>query len=124
MVLLDTNIIIYYLKGHEVVSNWLETKINKGETFAISTLSVVELLGFKNITTVEQISIQRLLQTVMIVDVDINIAHEAARIRQENNLGTVDSVIAATAKILGAELVTNDKTFRKVLGMQVSSLED
>ena len=122
MILIDTNIIIYYLKGHEVISDWLEMQIAKGETLAISTLSVVELLGFKNITSTEQTAINRLLQTIIIVDVDIIIAHEAVRVRQQHNVGTVDAVIAATAKILAAELVTNDKNFRKVLGIRVSSL--
>ena len=122
MILIDTNIIIYYLKGHEVISDWLEMKISKGATLAISTLSVVELLGFKNITSTEQTAIQRLLQTIMVVDVDMIIAHEAARIRQQHHIGTVDAVIAATAKILAAELITNDKNLRKVLGIRVSSL--
>lgn len=51
MIVLDTNIVIYYLQGVEEVADWIENKIAKGETLVISTLSVVELLSYKKLDT-------------------------------------------------------------------------
>lgn len=122
MLVLDTNIIIYYLKGNDTIAEWLENRIIRNETLAVSVLSVVELLGYKNITATERIDIQRLLSTILIIDVDTHIAQEAGRIREQYQTGTVDAVIAATAKILSAELVTNDKNLRKILGVKITSI--
>ena len=119
MIILDTNIVIYYLQGDSFVSDWLENSIAKGETFGLSTLSVVELLGYKKLPQTEKFVIQQLLQTIMIIDVDIIIAHTAAELRQQYNLRTVDSVIAATAKVLSARLVSRDRSFRRISSNQL-----
>ncbi|SRR3990167_1891723 len=119
MIILDTNIVIYYLQGDSFVSDWLENSIAKGETFGLSTLSVVELLGYKKLPQTEKFVIQQLLQTIMIIDVDIIIAHTAAELRQQYNLRTVDSVIAATAKVLSARLVSRDRSFRRISSIQL-----
>lgn len=119
MIVLDTNIVIYYLQGIEEVVDWIENKIAKGEMLAISTLSVVELLSYKKLDTNQRLVINHLIQTMMVVDVDLVISHEAAKLRNQHTTGTVDSVIAATAKVLSARLITNDRKLQKISGITV-----
>ncbi|MEK7083705.1 MAG: PIN domain-containing protein, partial [Patescibacteria group bacterium] len=61
----------------------------------------------------------QLFRTILIVDVDFSIAREAARIRREQKLKTIDSVIAATAVILHAPLVSRDMVFKHIRDIEV-----
>lgn len=89
---------------------------------AISTLSVVELLGYKKLNSDQRLAINHLLQTMMVVDVDLVISHEAAKLRSQYNTGTVDSVIAATAKVLSAKLITYDRKLQKISDITIQYL--
>ena len=119
MIVLDTNIVIYYLQGNSDIVNWLERELKNDSHIALSALSVVELLGFPKITADEQFLINQLFRTILIVDVDFSIAREAARIRREQKLKTIDSVIAATAVILHAPLVSRDMVFKHIRDIEV-----
>ena len=56
------------------------------------------------------------------IDVDIIIAHRAAEFRQQYNMRTIDSVIAATAQTLSADLVSRDKVFQKIKSIHLFKL--
>ena len=56
MLLIDTNILIYYLKGTEKVVRYFQT----GEEIFISSLSKIELLGKKDLSNREIAKIQEI----------------------------------------------------------------
>lgn len=122
MIVLDTNVIIYYLQGNTAATLLIDAKRMRGEQFAVSSMSVVELFSYPRITAEEIFMIERWLRTVLVVDVDTIIAREAARLRRSHGTTTVDSVIAATALLFHADLITNDAAFNKIKDIKVISL--
>ncbi|MFA4845043.1 MAG: PIN domain-containing protein [Patescibacteria group bacterium] len=119
MVVLDTNIVILYLEKETKITDWVDRCLAKNEQFAISSMTVVELLGYQEISIEEIFRIERWLHGVLVIDVDINIAREAARLRRGKQLTTTDAVIVATAAALNASLVTRDARLSKVRGIKV-----
>lgn len=86
---------------------------------AISTMTAVELLSFPRISQDEIYRIELWLQAVLVIDIDLSVAREAARIRRESKLTTTDSVIAATAVLLKASLATRDIGLKKIRDVKV-----
>lgn len=73
MYTLDTNAIIYYLKGDKTASLVLGKIFNDNITVYISAITQIELLGFSNIATQELEQIEELLKTVAIIPLDSNL---------------------------------------------------
>ena len=114
MIVLDTNIVIYYFKGETDVTHWLDRERHRNQAVAISTLTIVEALGYTDITPLQEFFIEQWLRQILTIDVDATTAREAARIRRGYGLKAIDSVIAATAIILHADLVSKDKIFQRI----------
>ena len=119
MIVFDTNIIIYYIQEIPNVVNWVDKAQMRGEELAVSAMTLVELFSYPNITHDEIFAIERWCNIVFIVDVDVVIARQASLIRRNYNLTAVDSVIAASAMILSADLITNDAIFKRVPNINV-----
>jgi len=120
---LDTNAIIYYLKGDRKTSDHIEEILKNNPSIYVSTITEVELFGYSKITEMEAFQIEKILETVSIIPLDSRIARMAARVRQLYKLKTADSVIAATALFTGSVLVTrNVKDFSKVTDLKVKSI--
>lgn len=118
MIVLDTNIIIYYIKSQPDIVAWIERHRRK-EQFAISTVTATELLSAPQTVDEEFFAIEHWLKFLLVVDVDLSIAREAARIRRSLRLNTMDSIIAATAVILHAPLATRDIDFKRIRDIHV-----
>jgi predicted nucleic acid-binding protein len=108
--LLDTDIIIDFLRGHSYSREKLEDLREDG-LLAISTLTQLELFRGMRISE-ENVTID-FLDGLASIEVNITIARTAGRFL--NNLrargitiGVVDAVIAATAQELEVPLVTNN----------------
>ena len=109
LILVDTNILIYLLKGDERLITLLEDKV-----LVISVLTEIELLSFPN-TSLEEISkIKKLILDCQVIQLDQAIKEEAINLRKAYKLKTVDSIVAATAKSLDIVLITADKAFSKL----------
>lgn len=122
MIVLDTNIVIGYIAGGDMVlGKWLETQTERGEQFALSAVSVVELLGFAKITELERSAIAFWMQRTRIIAVDHSLAIIASNLRRDLRLSTTDSIIAATAVVLDASLATRDKDLKRVRAIKVIS---
>ena len=119
MIVFDTNIIIYYIQEIPNVVNWVDKAQMRGEELAVSAMTLVELFSYPNITHDEIFAIERWCNIVFIVDVDVVVARQASLIRRNYNLTAVDSVIAASAMILSADLITNDVIFKRVPNINV-----
>ncbi len=62
---IDTNIALYLLDGDEILKEYLEDKV-----FYLSSITELELLGFKGIIETEEIAIEFFLEECSIVDMN------------------------------------------------------
>lgn len=107
MKLLDTNIVLYFLGGK------LPKKLPKGN-YCISIITEMELLSYRSLSASSELQIRSFLSAVLIVGLEPEIKESAIQLRRKYSLKLPDAIIAATAFILNAELLTNDKQFSKI----------
>jgi hypothetical protein len=92
--LIDTNILIYYLDNKipesqdEKISTIIENSFN------ISTISKIEILGWHKITDNIKSKIEYFLSDADILYVDERIEKKAIEIKQKNKIDTPDGIIA------------------------------
>lgn len=112
---LDTNALVYYLEGEGAVVQRLEEFRAAHETIAISAIVEVELLSYTRLTRAERKRIETFLTTLVSIPLDSSVARVAATFRSQYRLKLADAVIAATAFLRDAPLVTrNVRDFAKV----------
>ena len=112
---LDTNAIIYYLKGDKKVAQVLDDIFSKNHPIFISTITEVELFSFSKLIKTDIKAINELLKTLSIIPLDSNLARLAGLVRAQYKIKTPDSIIAATALFSQTTLVTrNIKDFQKI----------
>ena len=120
MYTLDTNAIIYYMKGDSETVDFLNGVFAEDVIFYISTITELELFGFSDITKSDAKHIERILETVTIIPVDSRIARLAGAIRSRFRVGAADSAIAATALATGSTLITrNVKDFKNIPNLNI-----
>lgn len=110
MVLIDSNIIIYYLSGDEKAVEFIQK--NQGK-MAISTITVMEVLS-KNDDEKRLLRVERFLRKNFIwLGVDERLILKTAQIRRLKKTKSADALIVATALLNNLALVTrNVKDFR------------
>jgi predicted nucleic acid-binding protein len=108
-VLLDTNIVLYFLNGEETLIPLLEEK-----NIFLSFISQLELLGSKNINPGDVIKIKSFIEECTVIDITPGIKETAILVRRNYSLKLPDSIILATSLWLNMPLVTADKDFKKV----------
>ena len=101
--ILDTNMIISLLKSETIPEN-----MDSAEFF-VSIISRMELLSKPGISQTDEQEILGFLSGCTIVGIDNSIESEVIAIRRTRKLNLPDSIIAATAIILGATLLTYDE---------------
>lgn len=106
--LLDTNILLY------LVGNKLKTVDLPDGEFYISFITELEVLSYPSIEAEEENNLRELLSEMPIIDIDREIKDRAIEFRKKYNLRLPDAIIAATAFVLNAALITNDKGFSSV----------
>lgn len=105
--LLDTNIIIGYLKGEGYVVHFLEEHAS-AELYA-SVITRMELLSFADITLEEEQIILDFLDYVTVVPLSEEVENIAVTLRRDTHAKIPDAIVAASAVSLGSTLVTCDK---------------
>lgn len=126
MVLLDTNIVLYYLKGVEPVVERMLTAPRMD--LAISSISAYELEygNLKGGTARRRAAISAVMASLYQVPFDAQAAREAAAIRVDLEargltIWTMDLLIAGSALSRGAILATaNTKEFGRVKGLRIA----
>lgn len=115
MYTLDTNAIIYYLKGDEDSVRILNEIFSENLPLYVSALTETELFSFSRLTPRDVERIEGLIRTVAVIPVDSRIARIAGLLRRKYRLAIADSVIAATALFTGTTLLTrNIRDFKKI----------
>ena len=105
----DTNILIYLLKGDSTLEAFLQDK-----HIYISFITEMELLGFANIIPQDEVQIKKLLSQCAIVDMEQGIKEMAIATRKNYRLKLPDSIIVASALFLDIPFITADKGLQRL----------
>jgi len=118
MYTLDTNAIIYYLKGKPDVVPVLDKILKESSPVYISSITEAELFGFPGLTIKESRQIDELLKTLAVISLDSRIARITGLFRRTYRINIADSAIAATAMFTGSTLVTrNVNDFKSITNL-------
>lgn len=106
--LLDTNVIIGFLKGEKRIVGFLGNRLNKGAILFVSQITRMEMLSYHGISRAEEVGIKEFLAGTQVLMLDPRVEARAVAIRREHRLKLPDAVIVATALINNCVLVTCD----------------
>ena len=119
-ILLDTNAIISLLKNERNITTILS---NYSEVY-ISVISVLEFQSYTHITKADLELFNLFVSRIIVVDLfhtDFALQHEIIQIRKINKIKLPDAIIAASAMILKADLLTADQGFLKINTLNIIS---
>lgn len=106
--LLDTDVIIEWLRRNTRVVAWLEATDAAGDFLACTPISVTEL--YAGMRSREEFFIGDILRLLHCVDITARIGHKAGRYRQtfgrSHGVEVADALIAAAAHVHGLTLCT------------------
>ncbi len=110
MKLVDTDIAIDHFHGHHEALEYFTQTLIDGETLAMSVVSLTEILAGMRVGERERT--EKLFALFVIFDVDEQIARKAGeylnQYRRTNRMELADALVAATAFMTDAELVTRN----------------
>ena len=115
--LVDTNFLIYLLNGNAAITPYL------GNNFFISEITEMEMLGVKNLAPSALSIREQLIENCFIVNFNSDIKEIAIRIKQKSSIKLPDAIVAATAMYISFSLVTADKDFTKIAGLEIQLLK-
>jgi len=111
--LLDTNALVSLLQGHD----GLLALTRQAEWLGVSVINVLEFLGFDGLTDADRDLFAALLSRVEIVDLvyrNNDLMTLIADIRMRKTVKLPDAIVAASAVLSQAILVTNDAQLLKL----------
>jgi predicted nucleic acid-binding protein len=112
--LLDTNTVIYFLKGRLVEKDMKMVEKTIHDTLNISIITKIELLCWKTISPEETITIQDFINYAAIFYLDESLAEMVITVRKKYGLKLPDAIIAATAMLHNFSIITADKEFSRI----------
>lgn len=108
---LDSNILIYQSK------NLLDFRdvFGRYEQIYVSVITYMETLGHRFANPAEEETLRHILERLLVIHTDMNIAQQVVAYKQIRKIKTPDAIILATARQLGAALVTvNESDFKGI----------
>jgi len=108
---LDSNAVLYLLGGK------LTQPLPNGEYF-VSVITEMELLSFPLLNNSEELAIREFLRDTPSIELSSEIRETAILLRKQHRLKLPDAIVAATAKALGATLLTNDRKLTGITGIE------
>lgn len=115
LLVLDTNICLYYLGGR------LVDPLPLGQYF-VSIITEMELLSYPHLSTDEEKQIHIFLNHLIVIGIENEIKQLAISFRKNYKIKLPDAVIAATARFLDATLLTNDQKLTNLTEIKTQSL--
>lgn len=119
--LLDTNFILGLLKSSPDTLALINERQIELHQCAYSAITRMELLGFPGINRDEEAVIQERLARLTYAPVTSAVEDVAIRLRQTYRVKLPDAIIAASALVAGAELLTFDKALQGVLAAEFAA---
>jgi predicted nucleic acid-binding protein len=107
----DTNILLYLLSGNKSIKEY------EGSSFGISVITEIELLGWYKINPKDQRILEGLMDELTIFPLNDKIKDKTIKLKQEQKIKTPDAIIGATSQWLKVPLLTADKDFNNVKGI-------
>jgi hypothetical protein len=93
----------------------VDVAFEKYDSFCISIITYIEVLGYHFENSEEKEYIEELLDSFQIVDVDYSIAELVIPIRERKKIKLPDAIIYATAKLTQSDLITrNTQDFQNI----------
>lgn len=106
--LLDSDVIIEWLRGNERVVDWLEKSDGAGEFLACTPVSIAEI--YAGLRPRDEFVVGDLLRVLHCVDLNARAGHKAGRYRQafgrSHGVEVADALIAGAAHVHGLTLCT------------------
>lgn len=116
LILLDTNVVLYFLGGR------LTNSLPLGQYF-VSVISEIELLSYPSLSPDEEVQIRNFLTKITVVRIESKIKELAIALRKQYRLRLPDAIIAATAQSLNATLFTNDVRLANLTEINTQSVQ-
>lgn len=108
-VLLDTNVVLYLLRGDEQLVELLQ-----GANAYVSVVTRIELFSQAKLGQENEKLIEAFLEQCTLVQLDPTVQDITIGIRKRHGLKVPDAMIAATAVYLNVQLITADKQFSRL----------
>src|SRR3990170_6240935 len=122
MKLIDTDIAIDHFHGHRAAMDYLTQSLLSGEVLAMSVVSLTEILA--GMRSGERERTEKLFSLFTVVGADEKIARKAGEYLNEyraaHGIELADSLIAATAHVTGAELITRNVKHYPMQDVQIT----
>lgn len=112
--LLDTNIILYYLNGDETLIPLVEEN-----HLYVSVINEIELLGYSGFHKKELEAVKTFLAYCTSEKITNDVKEKAINLRRKGGLKLPDAIILATALSKKIPFVTADKGFKKIKEGQI-----
>lgn len=119
--LLDTNVVIGLLKGHDPAVTLIGQAGLAAGRVAVSQITRMELLGYSGLTDDEEQAVLRLLSMCKALPITDAVESLAIALRRSGKLRLPDAIIAATALACGAKLLTLDERMARVFAQEVAA---
>lgn len=128
MYLLDTDILIYALKGNEIVLEHFQEKAPIPKALSVITFGELHYGAMKSKRQVENLAkVRRVGELFPVIDVTPAIMETFASLKAEletkgRRVDDFDLIIAATALVMGYRLVTNnERHFAPIPGLEIEN---
>ncbi len=105
----DTNILLYLISGDETVAELLD-----GKHIAISFITELELLGYKDLSESDFKVIQDLIKEATVIDINAEIKRLVVLLRKNYKIKLPDAIVVASALYSKLPLVTADKQLSQI----------
>lgn len=127
MTIVDTNVMVAFLKGTPDTVEKINELVNTNDRIAITIITAYELLKGAYLSSRQQENLLDVTETIsnlQILDLSPQSCAEAARIYWELKekgrlIGEFDILIAAIAKTNCEAILTHDQHFKSVQGLQL-----
>ena len=120
--ILDTNAIIFLLKGNQVLLD----AIKRAEWVGISVISKIEFLAFPRLSESDSRLFEKFLERVDIInlaDGNKELLSNIIKIRKSYKIKLPDAIVISTAVTNNSILITADKQLKRVEEVEIVSFD-